>query len=67
MALSRGNPNTWWPRFIDVVVLTRAVPGRGTRWLLQLLFDEDGQTAPHSVAMSFGEERPYENRTNNNN
>ena len=42
-----GNPVIWWPRFI----LRRAVPGRETGWLLQLLFDQDGRTPPRSVAM----------------
>ena len=42
-------------------------------WLLQLLVDEDGRTAPRSAAMdtyccaSGRSWRRYENRTNNNN
>ena len=31
--------------------LTRAVPGRGARWTLQLLIDEDRRTLPLSAAM----------------
>ena len=30
------------PRFIDVLVLIKAVQGRGARRMLQLLIDKDG-------------------------
>ena len=36
-----GNLVMWRPTSFDVVVLTRAVPGRGTIWMLQLFIDDE--------------------------